>query len=178
MPNVCLVLMFIESNFCCPTSMQLIYTYTNSHICIHFYVFHCVWMNVCEMISLFIQIKGSCCFLVTKFCPTLLWPLGMTRQEYWSGSISFSRGFSWPRDWMNLCLLHWLVDSLPLSHLGSWVILYLPRNDNYLVLTPLRPEPYKRAVPKSAWLYLTRSDCGSQLMRMYPEVYIRGLDPG
>ena len=36
-------------------------------------------------------------------------------------AISYSRGSSWPRDWMQdarclLHLLHWQVDSLPLSH--------------------------------------------------------------
>ena len=34
--------------------------------------------------------------------------------------ISFSRGSSWPWDWMHLfCLLHWQLDSLALCHLGS-----------------------------------------------------------
>ena len=32
-------------------------------------------------------------------------------------AISFSRGFSQPR--LNPCLLHWQVDSLPLSHQGG-----------------------------------------------------------
>ena len=37
----------------------------------------------------------------------------------WVAIYSF-RGSSWPRDWTHfLCLPHWQVDSLPLSHLGS-----------------------------------------------------------
>ena len=35
-------------------------------------------------------------------------------------AISSSRECSWPKDWTrNSCLLHWQVDSLPPSHLGS-----------------------------------------------------------
>ena len=37
-------------------------------------------------------------------------------------TISSSRGSFWPRDWSNPCLLwllHWQVNSLPPSHLGS-----------------------------------------------------------
>ena len=35
-------------------------------------------------------------------------------------TISFSKGSSWPRDWTRIsCLLHWQVDSLPMSHQRS-----------------------------------------------------------
>ena len=39
-------------------------------------------------------------------------------------AISFSRVSSWPISGSNLCLLHWQMDSLPLSHQGSriWMI--------------------------------------------------------
>ena len=69
------------------------------------------------------------CFrcLVTKSCPTL-WDrmdysppappsMGFPRQEYWEwGTISFSRGSSWSRDWTHLSCL---AGCLPLSHQGS-----------------------------------------------------------
>ena len=46
--------------------------------------------------------------------------MGFPRQEYWSGlllqGIFLTQG-------LNLCLLHWQVDSLPLSLLGSPILL-------------------------------------------------------
>ena len=50
-------------------------------------------------------------------------PLSMefSRKEYWSGLLSPTPG-NLPNPGSNLhllCLLHWQVDSLPLSHLGS-----------------------------------------------------------
>ena len=47
---------------------------------------------------------------------------GFSRQEYWSELPFPSQGeSSRPRDQTSslLCLLHWQVDALPLSHLGS-----------------------------------------------------------
>ena len=46
--------------------------------------------------------------------------MGFPRQEYWSirVAISFSRGSSLTQAW-NLCLLHWQVSSLSLSHQGG-----------------------------------------------------------
>ena len=38
-------------------------------------------------------------------------------------AISFSKGSFWPRS--NPCTLHWQVDSLPLNHLGSLLIIYM-----------------------------------------------------
>ena len=37
--------------------------------------------------------------------------MGFARQEYWSGLL-----FPSPTQGLNLCFLHWQVDSLPLSH--------------------------------------------------------------
>ena len=43
--------------------------------------------------------------------------MGFSRQEYWGGLISFSRGSSCPRD--RTCIPAWQAESLPLSRLGS-----------------------------------------------------------
>ena len=55
--------------------------------------------------------------------------MGFFRQEYWSG-LPFPPpgGSSQPRD-QNcfLRLLHWQEDSLPLSHLGSYICVYMKR---------------------------------------------------
>ena len=44
--------------------------------------------------------------------------MGFSRQEYWSG-LPFPSPGSLPNQGSNPCLLHWQVDSLPLSHLES-----------------------------------------------------------
>ena len=52
--------------------------------------------------------------------------MGFPRQEYWGGLPFPSLGII-PTQGSNpclLCLLHWQVDSLPLSHLGSPCIRY------------------------------------------------------
>ena len=68
--------------------------------------------------------------LVAKSCLTLLWPHGLyaacqsplsmefPRQEYWSG-LPFPSPGDLPDPGIKPSLLHWHVDSLPLSHLGS-----------------------------------------------------------
>ena len=65
------------------------------------------------------------CYLVTNLCLTSAtpWtvacqaPLSMRfpRQEYWSG-LTFPSAGDLPNQGLNLHLLHWEVDSLPLSH--------------------------------------------------------------
>ena len=63
--------------------------------------------------------------LVTKSCPTVLWPhrlysqaplsMGFSRQEYWSG-LPFSSPRDLPNQGSKPCLLylqHWQADSLP-----------------------------------------------------------------
>ena len=44
--------------------------------------------------------------------------MGFSRQEYWSG-LPFPSPGSLSNQESNPCLLHWQVDSLPLSHLES-----------------------------------------------------------
>ena len=44
--------------------------------------------------------------------------MGFSRQEYWSG-LPFPPPGDLPDPGLKPCLLHWQVDSLPLSHLGS-----------------------------------------------------------
>ena len=62
---------------------------------------------------------GRSSFSVISFCLFILF-MGFSRQEYWSGlpcpplAIFLTCGLN-PR---LLCLLHWQVGSLPLSHLG------------------------------------------------------------
>ena len=46
--------------------------------------------------------------------------MGFPRQEYWS-ELPFPPPRSLSNQGSNLCLLHWQVDSLPLSHLGSQI---------------------------------------------------------
>ena len=49
--------------------------------------------------------------------------MGFSRQEYWSGLL-FTPPVDLLTQGLNLCFLHWQVDSLSLSHLGSlWSIL-------------------------------------------------------
>ena len=78
------------------------------------------WMCVCVCVH-------------TQSCPTLCDPMdysppdplfmGLLRQEYWSG-LPFPSPRNPPHPHL-LCLLHWRVCSLPLSHLGtclSWTV--------------------------------------------------------
>ena len=44
--------------------------------------------------------------------------MGLSRQEYWSGSHSLLQGI-FPTQGSNPCLLHWQADSLSLSCQGS-----------------------------------------------------------
>ena len=73
--------------------------------------------------------RPICCCLVTKLCPTLCNPMDGSLQGssvYWISQarilecvvISFSGGI-FPIQGLNLCLLHWQADSLPLSHGGN-----------------------------------------------------------
>ena len=80
-------------------------------------------------------ICACCCYLVTQSHPTLFrphrlsshqapLPMGLLRHEYWSRlpvpspEIFLTQG-------SNPSLLHWHTASLPLSHLGSPVYLYI-----------------------------------------------------
>ena len=84
-------------------------------------------LSTCHTLELSISLVASCCCLVAKSCPTLATPwtvtrqapqsMGFLRQEYWIGCHFFLRGI-FPTQGLNLHLLHWLVDSLPLSHQG------------------------------------------------------------
>ena len=52
--------------------------------------------------------------------------MGFSRQEYWSG-LPFPSPGDLPNpgiETASLCLLHWQVDSLPLSYLGSHNCVY------------------------------------------------------
>ena len=62
-------------------------------------------------------------------------PLSMefSRQEYWSG-LPFPTLGDHPNPGLNLCLLHWQVDSLPRSQLGSPGLTVL--EDNLVLLLP------------------------------------------
>ena len=64
-------------------SVKLIHlsSYTSIHLCMSLYVY------LCNAIT---RVPACYCCLVTKSCPTLLWPhqaplsIGFPRQEYWS----------------------------------------------------------------------------------------------
>ena len=66
--------------------------------------------------------------LVTKLCRTLGTPwtvahqahlsMGFSRQEYWNGLLFLLQDIFLIQG-SNLRLMHWQVDSWPLSHLGS-----------------------------------------------------------
>ena len=74
-------------------------------------------------------LSSCCCSSVAKSCPTLCDPMVCTppgssvhgiyqaRIREWF-AIFFSRGI-FPTQGLNLCLLHWQADSLPLSHQGN-----------------------------------------------------------
>ena len=73
----------------------------------------------------------SCKVMSDSLCPTL-WtahqvPLSIafSRQEYWSGLLFACSGYIFLTQWSNFHLLHWQMDSLPLSHQGSSVISWL-----------------------------------------------------
>ena len=70
-----------------------------------------------------------CCYLVTKLCLTLLWPRGLQPAKFLCpedfldkntrvGCHFLLQGIFPTQGW-NPHLLHWPVDSLPLSHMGA-----------------------------------------------------------
>ena len=78
------------------------------------YPFYC---GVCVCVQLL-----SCVWLfATPWAVTLQVPvsMGFFRQKYWNGAPFPSPG-SFLTQRLNLCLLHWQADSLPLSHLESF----------------------------------------------------------
>ena len=78
---------------------------------------HCSVKHKCLLLLLF----TSCSVMFDSFATP--WTiarqsplsLGFPRQEYWSG-LPVSPPGIFPTQGSNLCLLHWQVDSLPLSH--------------------------------------------------------------
>ena len=95
-----------------------------------------------------------CCCLVAKSYPTLcdsmdcsppcfsVHGISQVRILGWV-AISFPKGSSSARDWTQ-CLLHWQVDSLPLSHQGSPMIPYKESSAQLSLFSP----PYEDAVKK------------------------------
>ena len=100
---------------------------------------HCVltWLFLCvhaSLVSLYVLISSTKDTVVVQSlsCVQLfetLWTvthqaplsMGVSRREYWSELPSLLQGI-FPTQGLNpslLCLLHWQVDFLPLSHLGS-----------------------------------------------------------
>ena len=67
-----------------------------------------------------VQLLSYVQLFVTPWTVALQAPLsrGFPREEHWSG-LPFPSQVIFPTQGLNLCLLHWQVDSLPLSHLGS-----------------------------------------------------------
>ena len=75
-------------------------------------------------VALLLRLLFSCCVM----CNSVATPrtvvhqtslsMGFSWQKYWSGLPFFLQGI-FPTQGLNLCLLHWQVDSLPLNHHGS-----------------------------------------------------------
>ena len=98
-----------------------------------------IWISLCYLTTLAgtFSLWCCCCCLVIKSCPTLSDPwtvtcqaplsIGFPRQEYWSGLLFPSSG-ALPGPGLSSCLLHWQVDSLPLSHQGSTYTVLLAVN--------------------------------------------------
>ena len=81
-----------------------------------FYMGLCVYFLVC------CQVMSDSVTLRTLACQPPLC-MGFTRQEHWSRLPFCSPGI-FPTQGLNPCLLHWQVDSLPLSHQGSPLCMY------------------------------------------------------
>ena len=66
------------------------------------------------------QLLSHVRFFATPWTVALQAPLSMefSRQEYWSG-LPLPIPGDLPYPGINLCLLHWQADSIPLCHLGS-----------------------------------------------------------
>ena len=71
-------------------------------------------------------VAKSCLTLVTPWTVALQAPqyVGFPRQEHWSG-LPFSSPGDLPNPGLNSCLLHWLEESLLLSHPGSPARMYM-----------------------------------------------------
>ena len=96
------------------------HTPTHSHVSyihIHLPVYLCISLSI----STFVSMCYFCC-LVAQSCPTHLGPLGLGPINSGSAvhgishggilewvTISFSRGFSWPRDWTCLLPVFWIA---------------------------------------------------------------------
>ena len=103
--------------WCVYIYVYIIHTHTHIHISI--YLSLSIYLSIC--IAAVILVTNSCLsFVVTPWTIAFQAPLfmGFPRQEYWSGchcllwEIFLTQG-------SNLQLLHWQVDSLPLSHQGG-----------------------------------------------------------
>ena len=89
--------------------------------------------------------------------------VGLSRQEYWS-RLPFPSPGIFPTQGLNLCLLdllHWQVDSLPLSHQGSAM-----DDGSSSNILPLDSSPHGkmtlRRSGRAAWLVLRASCCHVQ----------------
>ena len=112
--------------------------------------------------------KEVCLFLATKSCTTLLWPHGLQPIMFlcpWDfpgkntevGCHFFLQGI-FPIQRLNLCLLHWQADSLPLSHQFSSVQFSCVQFSRSVVSDSLRPHESQH----------TRPPCPSPTPGVYP----------
>ena len=78
------------------------------------------WGKRCFVLSLFLGSKLCPTVFVTPWTLACYAPLsiGFSKQVYCSGCHFLLQGI-FPTQGSNPCLLHWQVDSLPLSHEGS-----------------------------------------------------------
>ena len=96
-------------------------------------------------------ISNLCCCLVTKSCPTFLWPNGplgssvceisQARILKWV-AISYYRGYPSPRNWTHVScigrqiLYHWATGEARVNTWHSLILFFRDKHDSYLLLFP------------------------------------------
>ena len=106
------------------------------------------WCDTIEILSCYI----SCVCSVTQLCPAICDPMSRSPRLLFPAIILEWVALSWTQGSIPhfLCLLHWQVGSLPLSHLGS--LLCLTTAVNSFLLLNSRPAYVSQfAYPFSSW---------------------------
>ena len=80
------------------------------------YTYVCLHAQLLSCVRLF-----AASWTVARLAPLFM---GFFKQEYWSG-LSFSPLGNLPNPEIKFILLHWQVDSLPLSHVGLSIYMFI-----------------------------------------------------
>ena len=85
---------------------------------------------------LYVLLPSSVQLFVTSWTVAHQAPLSMgcSRQEYWSG-LPFPSPGNLPPQGSKPSLLHWQVDTLPLSHQGSHSVVFTGANNGAYLMT-------------------------------------------